>query len=229
MKINALKCKRIIVAIVAVLQLILGALLLTGTIGITLTAFQTVRNESAQLADNLTTAADALESSREAYMQSASSLFGLTDAMDDVGGKLVDVSEAILEVGRRFTNYGKTEDSAWYGKVLPFTEWFRNSGERLKEVADDVESVSKALSGQSQAIKNYRENAYEKSLAAISKSVDSLRRSAQILDGGRSAKLWWGFVCILGFCVSMLFFANGILLMILAKYKGTELNVESNV
>ena len=216
MKASMSSLKRTLVIVVASVQFCVGALLLAGTIGITLTAFQTVRNESAQLAENLTAFAEALDASCEAYRLSASSMFELTDAMDDVAVKLGGVKGTIFDVATGFVNYGRTE-SSWYGKVVPFTEWFRSSGEKLKEVANDVESVSRALKGQSNAIKHYRENGYEKSMEAIAKSVESLHRSAQILDGGRSAGRWWGFVCVLGICVSILFFANGILLLLVAK------------
>jgi hypothetical protein len=39
----------------------------------------------------------------------------------------------------------------------------------------------------------------------------------QMLDNGNSAARWCGFVCLLGFCVSMLFFANGMLLFLFAR------------
>lgn len=223
METGASSLKRTLVIVVAFIQFCAGAMLLAGTIGIAMTASQTVVDESALLAENLTAFADALDASCAAYRQSASSIFGLTSAMDDVAEKLGGVKETMSELGAGFANYGKS-DSSWYGKVLPFTEWFRGSGEKLKEVARDVEAVSEALRGQSAAIKDYRENGYEKSLAAISKSVESLRRSAQMLEGGRSAGRWWRFVCVLGICVSMLFFANGLLLLVVAKGKTVEWN-----
>ena len=209
--------KQTLVKIVAALQIVVGVLLLVGTVGLTTTAYRTVRDESEQLAANLSAAAEALESLRATYEQSATSLFGLTEAMDDVSAKLVVVSGAILETGSRFSEYGKIEESSLLGMLKPFTEWFKNSGEKLREVGRDVRSVSLALNDQSEAIKTYRDDGHDKMLDAITKTAESLRHAMQLLDNGNSAARWCGFVCLLGFCVSMLFFANGMLLFLFAR------------
>ena len=209
--------KQTLVKIVAALQIVVGVLLLVGTVGLTTTAYRTVRDESEQLAANLSASAEALESLRATYEQSATSLFGLTEAMDDVSAKLVVVSGAISETGRRFSEYGKVEESPLLSMLKPFTEWFKSSGEKLREVGRDVRSVSVALSGQSEAIKTYRADGHDKTMDAITKTAESLRHAMQMLDNGNSAARWCGFVCLLGFCVSMLFFANGMLLFLFAR------------
>lgn len=209
--------KQTLVKIVAALQIVVGVLLLVGTVGLTTTAYRTVRDESEQLAANLSASAEALESLRATYEQSATSLFGLTEAMDDVSAKLVVVSGAISETGRRFSEYGKVEESPLLSMLKPFTEWFKSSGEKLKEVGRDVRAVSVALSGQSEAIKTYRADGHDKTMDAITKTAESLRHAMQMLDNGNSAARWCGFVCLLGFCVSMLFFANGMLLFLFAR------------
>ena len=209
--------KQTLVKIVAALQIVVGMLLLVGTVGLTTTAYRTVRDESEQLAANLSASAEALESLRATYEQSATSLFGLTEAMDDVSAKLVVVSGAISETGRRFSEYGKVEESPLLSMLKPFTEWFKSSGEKLKEVGRDVRAVSVALSGQSEAIKTYRADGHDKTMDAITKTAESLRHAMQMLGNGNSAARWCGFVCLLGFCVSMLFFANGMLLFLFAR------------
>ncbi len=209
--------KQTLVKIVAALQIVVGELLLVGTVGLTTTAYRTVRDESEQLAANLSASAEALESLRATYEQSATSLFGLTEAMDDVSAKLVVVSGAISETGRRFSEYGKVEESPLLSMLKPFTEWFKSSGEKLKEVGRDVRAVSVALSGQSEAIKTYRADGHDKTMDAITKTAESLRHAMQMLGNGNSAARWCGFVCLLGFCVSMLFFANGMLLCLFAR------------
>lgn len=209
--------KQTLVKIVAALQIVVGVLLLVGTVGLTTTAYRTVRDESEQLAANLSASAEALESLRATYEQSATSLFGLTEAMDDVSAKLVVVSGAISETGRRFSEYGKVEESPLLSMLKPFTEWFKSSGEKLREVGRDVRSVSVALSGQSEAIKTYRADGHDKTMDAITKTAESLRHAMQMLGNGNSAARWCGFVCLLGFCVSMLFFANGMLLFLFAR------------
>ena len=209
--------KQTLVKIVAALQIVVGVLLLVGTVGLTTTAYRTVRDESEQLAANLSASAEALESLRATYEQSSTSLFGLTEAMDDVSAKLVVVSGAISETGRRFSEYGKVEESPLLSMLKPFTEWFKSSGEKLKEVGRDVRTVSVSLSGQSEAIKTYRADGHDKTMDAITKTAESLRHAMQMLDNGNSAARWCGFVCLLGFCVSMLFFANGMLLFLFAR------------
>lgn len=190
-------------------------MLLVGTIALSLTAYRTVRNESEQLVANLSAAADALESLRALYAQSANNLFGLTDSMDDVAEKLGEVSESVSETGRRFLEYGNVEKTSIINKLNPFKEWFRNSGEKLKDVGKDVVSVSAVLKEQSRTIKEYRADGHKKTLLAMEETAGSIRHIMQMLnDGDRSAVLWCGFVCILGFCVSMLFFTNGIFLFL---------------
>ena len=221
--------KRTLVKFAAALQIVVGALLLVGTVGLTTTAYRTVRGESEQLAANLSASAEALESLRATYEQSATSLFGLTEAMDDVSAKLVVVSGAISETGRRFSEYGKVEESPLLSMLKPFTEWFKSSGEKLKEVGRDVRAVSVALSGQSEAIKTYRADGHDKTMDAITKTAESLRHAMQMLDNGNSAARWCGFVCILGFCVSMLFFTNGAFLYMLARSKDCARGTEEGV
>jgi len=217
MKPEVFDLKRAFARIAAALQIGIGALLLVGTIGLALTAYRTIREESMQLAENLSAAVDALGSLRDAYAQSAGNLFGLTSAMDDVAEKLVGVSGTVSETGRRFGNYGNVEGASFWGRLKPFTEWFKNSGEKLREVGEDVETVSEALKSQSRAIKDYREGGHEKTLDAIAKTAESLSRTKAMLDNSHSVGLWCGFVCVLGFCVSMLFFTNGALLFLFAR------------
>ena len=215
---KSMNMKRTIVKIVAALQIGIGGLLLVGTIALSLTAYRTVRNESEQLVANLSAAADALESLRALYAQSANNLFGLTDSMDDVAGKLGEVSESVSETGRRFLEYGNVEKTSIINKLNPFKEWFRNSGEKLKDVGKDVVSVSAVLKEQSRTIKEYRADGHKKTMLAMSETVESLRHVMQMLeDGDHSAVLWCGFVCILGFCVSMLFIMNGVFLIVAGR------------
>lgn len=211
--------RQILVKFAAALQIVVGALLLIGTMGLTTTAYRAVPVKSEQLAENLSAATEALESLRATYEQSTTSLFGLTEAMDDVSAKLVVVSRAISETGRRFSEYGKVEESPLLGMLKPFMEWFKSSGEKLREVGRDVRSVSLALNDQSEAIKTYRDDGHDKMLDAITKTAESLRHAMRMMDNGSSAARWCGFVCLLGFCVSMLFFTNGALLYMLARSK----------
>ena len=210
--------RQMLVKIVAVLQIVVGALLLSGTVGLTTTAYRTVRDESEQLVVNLSAAASALESLRTTYEQSAANLFGLTGTMDGVSSKLTDVSEKLLRTGELFTYYGKKCEETALGRLFqPLAEWFRSPGDKLTDIGRDVASISRALKVQGETIKTYREDGHEKTLAVMSESVESLRHAIRMLDNGSSAARWCGFVCILGFCVSMLFFANGMLLVLFAR------------
>lgn len=77
-------------------------------------AYRTVRDESEQLVENLSAAAEELESLHATYEQSVTSLLGLAEAMDDVSAKLLVVSGAILETGSRFSEYGKIESRLFW-------------------------------------------------------------------------------------------------------------------
>ena len=207
MKAAGPKFKQALAKVAAVLQVCIGALLLVGTIGLTLTAYKTVRYESEQITQNLTAAGDALESLRETYGQSADNLFGLAGPMDDISTKLDGVSAALYRIGGLFPN-------VWPVKGV---------GEKWKDVSSDVESIAEAVKKQSKTIERYRDDGHEKTLNAMTKTIESIRHTAQMLDGANSAGRWCGFVCVLGFCVSMLFFTNGVLLFLLARNeKGKE-------
>ena len=196
--------KRTLINIVAILQIIIGGLLMIGTIGFTQTAYQTIRDESRQITENLSAAADVLESWRTLYAQSATNLFSFTGAINDVSTTLGDVSERVSQMGE------------WL-KKLPL---LKGTGEKWKDVGIDIASKSETLKRQSEAIEDYRNDGHEKCLLAlskISKTVESLRNTIRKLDGGRSAVRLCGFVCILGFCVAMLFFTNGALLLVVNR------------
>ena len=196
-----LSLKRALAKFVAALQVCIGALLLVGTIGLTLTAYKTVRYESEQIAQNLAAAGDALESLRETYGQSADNLFGLAGPMDDISTKLDGVSAALYRIGGLFPN-------VWPVKGV---------GEKWKEVSSDVESMAEAVKKQSKTIEWYKDDGHGKTLLAMSKTIESIRHTTKMLEGADSAGRWCGFVCVLGFCVSMLFFTNGMLLFLLAR------------
>ena len=200
MKTSNSNLKRTLVKIAATLQITIGALLLVGTIGLTLTAYRTIQDESRQLTDNLTATADSLESLRMTYEQSATNLFGLTDTIDDISTKLGDVSQKVSRTGELFT------------KLM-----LKDAGEKWKDVGKDIASISETLKRQGEIIAGYRDDGHEKALLAISETVESLHHAIRILDGGCSAGQWCGFVCLLGFCVSMLFFSNGVLLLIVNR------------
>ena len=222
--------KRTIAKIAAVLQIVVGTLLLGGTVCLTGSAYRTIREESGQLATNLAAAAAALESARGTYAQSATNLFALTGTMNDVGGKLDGVAGKISDTGKLFkelsekllapldNKVGKMAAN-WFPIVERFqsiASWGKNSGEKLQDIGNDVSSVATALQGQGKAIEDYRDNGHEKSLAVMAETAESLRHAEAILNGN-SAERWCGFVCVLGFCVSMLFFANGALMFAFAK------------
>ncbi len=222
--------KRTIARIAAVLQIVVGALLLGGTVCLTGSAYRTIREESGQLSANLAAAATALESARGTYAQSATNLFALTGTMDDVGVKLGAVAGKISDTGKLFEEQAdKILDhlDSRVGKaaafLIPIVEklhsiaaWCKSSGEKLQEIGSDVSSVAGSIEGQGKAIEDYRDNGHEKSLAVMAETAESLRRAEAILNGN-SAERWCGFVCVLGFCVSMLFFANGALMFAFAK------------
>ena len=197
--------KRALAKVVAALQICIGVLLLVGTVYLTLTAYKTVRYESEQIAENLSAAGMALESVRVTYGQSADSLFGLTDAMDNISTKLSGVSETVCGIGELFS------------KV-----WLAGAGEKWKDVGKDIASISEAVKKQGEAIKLYRDDGHAKTMIALTETIESLRHAERMLDNGSSSGRWCGFVCILGFCVSMLFFVNGLLLLVFAKGMSVE-------
>ena len=53
----------------------------------------------------------------------------------------------------------------------------------------------------------------------MAETAESLRHAEAILNRN-SAERWCGFVCVLGFCVSLRFFANGALMFAFAREKG---------
>ncbi len=191
--------KRVLAKAIAALQIIIGALLLAETIGLTLPAYKTVREGSAQITENLSSAGDALESLRETYGQSATNLFALTGTMDDISVKLDGVSAKVRRAG----------------EIIAKVPFCKEAGEKWKDVGKDISSISEAVKSQGETIDGYRVNGHEKTLAALSETIESLRLATKMLDGGSSAGLWCWFVCVLGFCVSMLFFTNGVLLFVL--------------
>ena len=192
--------KRALARSVAALQICIGALLLVGTVYLTLTAYKTVRYESEQIAENLSAAGKALESVRVTYGQSADSLFGLTDAMDDISTKLSGVSETVCGIGQLFS------------KV-----WLAGAGEKWKDVGKDIASISEAVKKQGEAIKLYRDDGHAKTMMALAETIESLRHAKRMLDNGSSSGRWCGFVCVLGFCVSMLFVMNGVILCVFVR------------
>lgn len=192
--------KRALARSVAALQICIGALLLVVTVYLTLTAYKTVRYESEQIAENLSAAEKALESVRVTYGQSADSLFGLTDAMDDISTKLSGVSEAVCGIGELFS------------KV-----WLAGAGEKWTDVGKDIASISEAVKKQGEAIKLYRDDGHAKTMIALTETIESLRHAERMLDNGSSSVRWCGFVCVLGFCVSMLFVMNGVILCVFVR------------
>ena len=192
--------KRALARSVAALQICIGALLLVGTVYLALTAYKTVRYESEQIAENLSAAGKALESVRVTYGQSADSLFGLTDAMGDISAKLSGVSETVCGIGELFS------------KV-----WLAGAGEKWKDVGKDIASISEAVKKQGEAIKLYRDDGHAKTMMALTETIESLRHAERMLDNGSSSVRWCGFVCVLGFCVSMLFVMNGVILCVFGR------------
>ena len=200
MKTKGANLKRAFAKVIAVLQICIGALLLTGTVSLSLTAYQTIRNESIQITKNLSAVGDALVSLRETYSQSATNLFGLTGTMDDISTKLGGVSEKVCAMGELF-----------------MTLRLKGVGGKWEDVGADIASISEMVKKQGDTIEEYRADGHEKTLTALSETVESLRHVTCMLDGGSSAGRWCGFVCVLGFCVSMLFIMNGALLFVFSR------------
>lgn len=238
--------KRTIAKIAAALQIAVGTLLLVGTAGLSGTAYRTVREESGQLAANLVAAADALEAARGTYARSATNLFALTGTMEKIGGTLVGVSEKVSDTGRLFKEQAETclkysdptnwlEHDGWKrlskypGRLIDkvpgvkafksLAEWCKKSGEMIESVGMDVHSVATSVQEQGMAIDEYRDDGHGKALETMVQTEKSLRDAGRILDNGRAGK-WCGFVCVLGFCVSMMFFANGALMFAFARTEG---------
>ena len=90
------------------------------------------------------------------------------------------------------------------------------------DVGKDIASISEAVKKQGEAIKLHRDDGHAKTMIALTETIESLRHAERMLDNGSSSGRWCGFVCVLGFCVSMLFFVNGLLLLVFAKGMSVE-------
>ena len=201
MKMGKSNMKRTLAKVAAALQIGIGVLLLIGTICLMLTAYQTVKDKSRQITKNLSAAGDALESWRTTYAQSATNLFGLIGTVNDISTKLSDVSAKVSRTGELFAK-------------VPFA---KGAGEKWTDVGFDIASIAKALKRQGEIIEGYHDNRHEKVLIALSETITSLRLTTQMLDDDSSAGKWCGFVCVLGFFVSLLFITNGLLLCVFAQ------------
>ena len=196
------------------MQLIVGIMLLAGTVVLARTAYPVVRQGSGEVSKALSSAAGTIESLRNAYEKSAEGVFGLTNTIDDVERTLRSVSDSVGRTGSAFCQYSEAE--GFSRNLRPFKETARDCGEKMTAAGRDISSVADALQAQSVAIREYSVNGHESFLSVMSQIVDILRGTVHVLDSAYSAALWCGFVCILGLCVSLLLIMNGILLFAFA-------------
>ena len=189
----------------SVVQILIGLLLLGGTVFVSTAVMPKIRANVAMVGDKVSDAADAIRAVNASYCQSATNLF-------DAAENLVEVSKTLGQIG---WNLKETGRSLHFD--VPVVKQLNGVGDSVTEIGKGIVNVSVSILTQSNIIRGYRSDGHEKTSVLLSDSAKMLDDIAAMLKNGRSMNAYDWFVCILGALVSLLFIMNGLVLVSIAR------------
>ena len=189
----------------SVVQILIGFLLLGGTVFLSTSVLPGIRANVAMVGDKVSDAADALRAVNASYCQSATNLFNAAENLADVSKTLGQIGWNLKETGR-----GLHFD-------VPVMKQLNGVGDSVREIGRGIVNVSVSILTQSNIIRGYRSDGHAKTALLISDSAKMLDDVAVLLKSSRSMTAYDWFVCAFGALVSLLFIMNGLVLLSIAR------------
>ena len=189
----------------SVVQIMIGFLLLGGTVFLSTAVLPRIRANVAMVGDKVSDAAAALRAVNASYCQSATNLFNAAENLADVSKTLGQIGWNLKETGR----------SLHFD--VPVMKQLNGVGDSVREIGRGIVNVSVSILTQSNIIRGYRSDGHVKTALLISDSAKMLDDVAVLLKSIRSMTAYDWFVCALGVLVSILFITNGLVLVSIAS------------
>ena len=188
----------------SVVQILIGLLLLGGTVFVSTAVMPKIRSNVALVGDKVSDAADALRAVNASYCQSATNLFAAAENLRQVSTTLGTIGWNLKETGRSLHS------------DVPLLKQINGVGNSINEIGKGLVNVSCAILAQSNIIRDYRSVGHVKTsalLADYSVMLDDLSRT---LKESQSVCTYAWLVCAFGGAVSLLFVMNGFILISIA-------------
>lgn len=189
----------------SVVQILIGLLLLGGTVFVSTAVMPKIRANVAMVGDKVSDAADAIRAVNASYCQSATNLFNAAE-------NLVEVSKTLGQIG---WNLKETGRSLHFD--VPVVKQLNGVGDSITEIGKGIVNVSVSIRTQSNIIRGYRSDGHEKTSLLLVDSAKMLDDVAELLKNSRSMTAYDWFVCTFGALVSLLFIMNGLVLVSIAR------------
>ena len=189
----------------SVVHILIGLLLLGGTVFVSTAVMPKIRSNVALVGDKVSDAADALRAVNASYCQSATNLFNAAE-------NLVEVSKTLGQIGWNLKETGRGLHFD-----VPVVKQLNGVGDSVAEIGKGIVNVSVAIRTQSNIIRGYRSDGHAKTSLFISDSAKMLDDVAALLKNSRSVSAYDWFVCALGALVSLLFIMNGLVLLSISR------------
>lgn len=189
----------------SVVQILIGLLLLGGTVFVSTAVMPKIRANVAMVGDKVSDAADAIRAVNASYCQSATNLFNAAE-------NLVEVSKTLGQIG---WNLKETGRSLHFD--VPVVKQLNGVGDSITEIGKGIVNVSVSIRTQSNIIRGYRSDGHEKTSLLLVDSAKMLDDVAELLKNSRSMTAYDWFVCVFGALVSLLFIMNGLVLVSIAR------------
>lgn len=189
----------------SVVQILIGLLLLGGTVFVSTAVMPKIRANVAMVGDKVSDAAEALRAVNASYCQSATNLFNAAE-------NLVEVSKTLGQIG---WNLKETGRSLHFD--VPVVKQLNGVGDSITEIGKGIVNVSVSILTQSNIIRGYRSDGHEKTSLLLADSAKMLDDVAVLLKNSSSLNAYDWFVCVLGALVSLLFIMNGLVLLSISR------------
>ena len=189
----------------SVVQILIGLLLLGGTVFVSTAVMPKIRANVALVGDKVSDAADAIRAVNASYCQSATNLFNAAE-------NLVEVSKTLGQIGWNLKETGRGLHFD-----VPVVKQLNGVGDSVTEIGKGIVNVSVSIRTQSNIIRGYRSDGHEKTSLLLADSAKMLDDVAVLLKNSRSMNAYDWFVCAFGALVSLLFIMNGLVLVSIAR------------
>ena len=189
----------------SVVQILIGLLLLGGTVFVSTAVMPKIRANVAMVGDKVSDAADAIRAVNASYCQSATNLFNAAENLAEVSKTLGQIGWNLKETGR----------SLHFD--VPVVKQLNGVGDSVTEIGKGIVNVSVSIRTQSNIIRGYRSDGHEKTSLLLADSAKMLDDVAVLLKNSRSMNAYDWFVCVFGALVSLLFIMNGLVLVSIVR------------
>lgn len=197
--------KRKAVCFWAGVQIVIGALLLAGTVYMAMSLLPKLRDGVGQIGEKLAAAAEAVREDNASYCEFVTNLSPLSESIGDVADNFDVIGREVVKMGRSLHF------------EVPVLKKINDVGDSVRNIGNDIQNAATTIRKERAVMDEFRNRVHPQNSKSINDAVEVLRDVSGLMQNGTVLEVYGWYICILGILLSVLFIMNGVVLIVLGK------------